>query len=202
MIKPLQHKNRAAGKSGKIVISAVEQEATANAEIVIFNPICQLPDSGLCFFIIYRQLSPGKYTPVYKSEIKNQQAGGYRCNQVQIGATDLCGDDIEREIKLEFFKSVPNGKHKLLNMLTLTLGELKEGADEYQCKKKGGNLKLEQLKVERRHSFLEYVFGGCEIDFTMAIDFTLSNGDPRDRHSLHYSDPRQNQYLPAIQTVG
>ena len=54
MTKPLQNDSRAAGKSGKIVISAVEQEATANAEIVIFNPISSLPDSGLSFFIIYR----------------------------------------------------------------------------------------------------------------------------------------------------
>ena len=50
---------------------------------------------------------------------------------MQIGATDLCGDDIEREIKFEFFKSVPSGKHKLLDMLTLTLGQLKDGTDEY-----------------------------------------------------------------------
>ena len=42
-----------------------------------------------------------------------------------------------------------------------------------------GNLKLIGIKVERVHSFLEYVFGGCQVDLTIAIDFTLSNGDPR-----------------------
>ena len=35
----------------------------------------------------------------------------------------------------------------------------------------------------------------------MAIDFTGSNGDPRQPHSLHYLDNR-NQYLSAIQSVG
>ena len=34
------------------------------------------------------------------------------------------------------------------------------------------------LKIERKHSFLEYVFGGCCIDLSIAIDFTLSNGAP------------------------
>ena len=63
-------------------------------------------------------------------------------------------------------------------------------------------MQLQGLKVERQHSFLEYVFGGCEIDLTFAIDFTLSNGDPRDAHSLHYFDPNRNQYLHAIRTVG
>lgn len=61
--------------------------------------------------------------------------------------------------------------------------------------KKKGNLQLNGLKLERQHSFLEYVFGGCEVDLTMAIDFTLSNGDPRDPSSLHNSDPRRNQYM-------
>lgn len=77
---------------------------------------------------------------------------------------------------------------------TLTLAQLKEGTNEYNLPKKG-TLTLQNLKVERTHSFLEYVFGGCEIDLTLAIDFTLSNGDPRSRDSLHFFDANKNQYL-------
>ena len=33
-----------------------------------------------------------------------------------------------------------------------------------------------QLEIKKRSSFLEYIFGGCEIGLTVAIDFTLSNG--------------------------
>ena len=58
------------------------------------------------------------------------------------------------------------------------------------------------MKVERKHSFLEYVFGGCQVDLSFAIDFTLSNGDPRQSDSLHYFDPNRNQYLHAIKSVG
>ncbi len=38
----------------------------------------------------------------------------------------------------------------------------------------------------------------------VAIDFTGSNGDPRNSTSLHYQDPRgqPNQYQLAIQAVG
>ena len=38
----------------------------------------------------------------------------------------------------------------------------------------------------------------------MAIDFTASNGDPRDVRSLHYMDPRgrPNDYVQAIRAVG
>ena len=60
-----------------------------------------------------------------------------------------------------------------------------------------------QFEVRRTVNFLEYVFGGCEINLNIAIDFTLSNGDPRQtQESLHSSDPRRNEYLKAIRAVG
>ena len=39
-----------------------------------------------------------------------------------------------------------------------------------------------------RPSFLDYIFGGCEIQLIIAIDFTGSNGDPRNPTSHHYLD--------------
>ncbi|KAF6129517.1 copine 6 [Phyllostomus discolor] len=45
--------------------------------------------------------------------------------------------------------------------------------------------------------------GGCQISFTVAIDFTASNGDPRSSQSLHCLSPRQpNHYLQALRAVG
>lgn len=58
------------------------------------------------------------------------------------------------------------------------------------------------LETRRRHTFLEYVFGGCEIGLTVAVDFTLSNGNPTSPSSLHYLDMNKNEYLQAIQSVG
>lgn len=77
----------------------------------------------------------------------------------------------------------------------MTLAQLKEGTAEYQLDKAAGVFQLQNLKVERTHSFLEYVFGGCEVDISFAIDFTLSNGDPRNPSSLHFFDPNKNQYM-------
>ena len=123
-------------------------------------------------------------------------------NQVQLGTTDLCKDEIEREIKFEFFRFNSSGRHKNLGSLTMTLAELKEEKNEYPLTKAKGNLLLQNLKVEKQHSFLEYIFSGCEVDISMAIDFTLSNRPPSDPSSLHYFDPNRNQYLKAIESVG
>lgn len=94
LTKPLV--NQAIAKPGNIVLQAEEISATANGEMVIFNPVIRgLSSSSLCFFIIYRFISPGKFTPIYKSEIKKPVGGAYSWNQVQIGSTDLCKDNIE-----------------------------------------------------------------------------------------------------------
>ena len=62
-------------------------------------------------------------------------------------------------------------------------------------------LSFRQLELKKRNSFLEYVFGGCEIGLSIAIDFTLSNGDPLKRDSMHYMHAA-NEYLNAIKSVG
>ncbi len=36
----------------------------------------------------------------------------------------------------------------------------------------------------------------------IAVDFTLSNGDPKTPSSLHFFDPARNEYLQAIHSVG
>ena len=42
-----------------------------------------------------------------------------------------------------------------------------------------------------------------QMNFTVAIDFTASNGNPSQPSSLHYMNPYQpNQYAAAIQAVG
>lgn len=53
-------------------------------------------------------------------------------------------------------------------------------------------------------TFADYVRGGCEISLCVAIDFTGSNGDPRQPGSLHdiHPDGQLNDYEKAISAIG
>ncbi|KAL7978715.1 hypothetical protein Chor_013204 [Crotalus horridus] len=69
--------------------------------------------------------------------------------------------------------------------------------------KNSGIIIVKSCKITRDYSFLDYILGGCQLMFTVGIDFTASNGNPRDPTSLHYINPMgSNEYLSAIWAVG
>lgn len=72
-----------------------------------------------------------------------------------------------------------------------------------QLKDKAMNITVGNVIVQKRVSFLDYIFGGTEISLQVAIDFTASNGPVHDPNSLHFMNgSMQNQYLRAIYAVG
>lgn len=84
------------------------------------------------------------------------------------------------------------------------IAQLREGQLQWNLNGRGKaqNARFENLVFHKRNTFLEYIFGGCEIQLSVAIDFTLSNGHPSERDSLHYLDLNKNEYLNAIRSVG
>jgi len=57
--------------------------------------------------------------------------------------------------------------------------------------------------MRKAYSFLDYIRGGTELAATISIDFTASNGNPRNPDSLHYIQyGGMNQYELAIKSVG
>jgi len=117
---------------------------------------------------------------------------------------DLCGGDRDKEIKVEFFQSSKNGRHKNLGSALFTVNEVKDDANTELSlvKQKGAKLTFNKLVFQKRNSFLEYIFGGCELNLAIAIDFTLSNGKPTDRDSLHNLNINRNEYYKALTSVG
>uniref|UniRef100_A0A671XNU5 Copine 7 n=1 Tax=Sparus aurata TaxID=8175 RepID=A0A671XNU5_SPAAU len=136
----------------------------------------------------------------------------------KVSLISLCSCDEERKLKCLVWDYDSRGKHDFIGEFYATFREMQKISSgnkvtwdcvnpKYKQKKRNyknsGVVILSDLKLHRVYSFLDYIMGGCQIHFTVAIDFTASNGDPRNSCSLHYINPYQpNEYLKALIAVG
>ena len=122
-------------------------------------------------------------------------------------------------MKLKTLKcNFSDGSHDYIGSFTTSLAQLKESSsgssfavvNEKKKAKKGdkykgsGKVILTQCNIVERPSFLDYLQTGTCLNFSVAVDFTASNGRPDDPRSLHYLNPQtcENQYTTAIRSVG
>lgn len=58
-------------------------------------------------------------------------------------------------------------------------------------------------KIVSKPSFIDYISGGCQLNVTVAIDFTGSNGDPRQPGTMHYlhQDGQLNDCEKAMTSI-
>ena len=74
--------------------------------------------------------------------------------------------------------------------------------DGTTIKLNGTNTAKVTMESFKNYTFLDYIRGGMQINLTVAIDFTGSNGDPSKPNSLHYLGTNANSYEIAISSCG
>ena len=117
---------RAEGKSGIIKITAEEKTLKASEEVFMKFSASFPIMTGRYFFLIHKRISETVWKPVYKSEIRQVTSKEFIWNTVNNLTTDLSGDDVDREIRIDFLQSQKSGKHKHMGQTTMTLAGLKE----------------------------------------------------------------------------
>ncbi|XP_064835715.1 copine-4-like [Oncorhynchus masou masou] len=169
------------------------------------------------FLEIFRINDDGSGSLVHRTEtVMNDLSPVWKSFKVSLNT--LCSGDHDRQLKCTVYDWDSNGKHDFIGEFQTTYKEIRtdlEGRQmqwdcinpKYQLKKKNyrnsGVIVLNHCKIIKMYSFLDYIMGGCQIQFTVAIDFTASNGDPKNSCSLHYIHPYQpNEYLKALVAVG
>ncbi|OXB70170.1 UNVERIFIED_CONTAM: hypothetical protein H355_009904 [Colinus virginianus] len=151
-----------------------------------------------------------------KKVVKNNLSPCWR--KFSVPLQTFCGGDLNKPIKVQCSDYDSDGSHDLIGVFETNLTQLQKAGDgspvEFECvhpekkqKKKSyknsGIISIKSCKIETDYSFLDYVMGGCQINFTVGVDFTGSNGDPSSPDSLHYISPDGiNEYLIAIWSVG
>ncbi|XP_074646861.1 copine-3-like isoform X2 [Tubulanus polymorphus] len=218
--KPLLLRNKQKAGHGAITIRA-EEMSGSNERVYLSFAAKKLDNKDFMgksdpFVEVFRVALDGGLQMVHRTEvIKNNLNPTWR--PFSIPLQTLCLNDHNREIHLKCFDWDSDGSHDYIGGCTTTLAQmLQTGKSQVeltfinpkkQAKKKdykgSGILSVVSCKVNKEHSFLDFIFGGLQINFTVGIDFTGSNGDPRTPNSLHYIDPhRPNEYMQAIYAVG
>uniref|UniRef100_A0A8C4K4F5 Copine 7 n=1 Tax=Dromaius novaehollandiae TaxID=8790 RepID=A0A8C4K4F5_DRONO len=209
--------------AGKSTITVISEEISGNNGYVeLAFRAKKLDDKDLFsksdpFLEIYRIDDDGSEQLVYRTEVvKNNLSPVWEPFKVSLNS--LCSCEEQRKLRCVVWDYDSRGKHDFIGEFFTTFEEMQKAMGEnkvqwdclnpkYKLKKRNyknsGVVVLLDLKIHRVYSFLDYIMGGCQIHFTVAIDFTASNGDPRNSCSLHYINPYQpNEYLKALVAVG
>ncbi|XP_066520712.1 copine-9-like [Hoplias malabaricus] len=168
------------------------------------------------FLVFYRSNEDGTFTICHKTEvIKNTLNPVWQPFTIPVRA--LCNGDYDRTVKIDVYDWDRDGSHDFIGEFTTSYRELSRGQSQFNVyevlnpKKKGkkkkyvnsGTVTLLSFKVESEYTFVDFIRGGTQLNFTVAIDFTASNGNPAQPTSLHYMSPYQmNTYAMALKAVG
>ncbi|XP_069509555.1 copine-2 isoform X1 [Ambystoma mexicanum] len=220
IMRPLTLGNGKPAGKGTILITA--QELSDNRVITLSMAGRKLDKKDLFgksdpFLEFYKQGDDGKWMLVHRTEVIK-----YTLDPVwkpfTVPLVSLCDGDIDKVIKVLCYDYDNDGGHDFIGEFQTSVLKLCEAQDgrsvEVECinpkkqKKKrsyknSGIIIVKSCRIARDYSFLDYILGGCQLMFTVGVDFTASNGNPRDPSSLHYISPLgMNEYLSAIWAVG
>ncbi|MBN3304656.1 CPNE5 protein, partial [Amia calva] len=207
-------------KCGTIILSAEELGNCRDSATMQFcaNKLDKKDFFGKSdpFMVFYRSNEDGTFTICHKTEVvKNTLNPVWQAFAIPVRA--LCNGDYDRTIKVEVYDWDRDGSHDFIGEFTTSYRELSRGQSQFnvyevvnpkkKMKKKkyvnSGTVTLLSFTVESEYTFLDYIKGGTQINFTVAIDFTASNGNPSQSTSLHYMNPYQmNAYAMALKAVG
>uniref|UniRef100_A0A8C1DYZ5 Copine-3 n=1 Tax=Cyprinus carpio carpio TaxID=630221 RepID=A0A8C1DYZ5_CYPCA len=218
LTRPLMLKNKKPAGKGTITISA---EEIKDNRVVNFEMEARKLDNKDFFgksdpyLEFYRQTETGWQLAHRTEVVKNNLNPCWR--PFKIPLRSLCAGDMEKPIKVECYDYDSDGSHDLIGIFETNMKRLQEASRttpaEFECinsKKKqkksyknSGVVCVKVCQITKEYTFLDYIMGGCQINFTVGIDFTGSNGDPKSPDSLHYISPQGvNEYLSAIWSVG
>ncbi|XP_074726126.1 copine-8 isoform X2 [Strix uralensis] len=214
-------------KCGTVIVTAEELGCCRDSVLMQFcaNKLDKKDFFGKSdpFLVFHRSNEDGSFTICHKTEVvKNTLNPVWQAFKISVRA--LCNGDYDRTIKVEVYDWDRDGSHDFIGEFTTSYRELSRGQSQFNVyevinpKKKGkkkkyvnsGTVTLLSFLIETEVSFLDYIKGGTQINFTVAIDFTASNAlgfgarlppDGRVSHEFALNGNPQNPYCHGIDGV-
>lgn len=208
-----------AQKFGDLTLQ-VEETIDSKTMVEMVFRCSDLPNKDLFsksdpFLKISKPVANGRFVPVCKTEVKMNDLNP-QWKPLTLSIQQIVSKD--NTLMIDCYNFNNSGNHELIGRMQKSLVDLEKlsisksgenfylptGSSIHHNKILKGQLFVEKFSESTKHSFLDYIANGYELNFMVAIDFTASNGNPRLPDSLHYLDPsgRSNAYQRAIWSVG
>lgn len=133
-----------------------------------FGFLDNAPVRNRMFFVLSRAVGRGKWSPVYKSEVRLRNDVG-RFESVSFGTQEFHGGDAERLFRLEVYRAYKNGKTKLLGFMQSScekLAKLEPDANLYWWPAREGillaKILVQNVEIERNESWFTLRLAPCK----------------------------------------
>nr|XP_039249709.1 copine-3-like [Styela clava] len=207
-------------QAGKSLIKIVAEEISDNNELALTVKGSKLDNKDFMgksdpFLEFWRENDDKTWSLAHRTEVvKNSLDPVWKTMTIPMHS--LCKGNYSNKIKVICSDWDDDGGHDVIGEFYTSVTEIENAVKpiEFKCineKKKAkkssykgsGTIIFQASRIQKTFSFLNYIFGGLQINFTVGVDFTGSNGDPSDPHSLHYQDNNYlNEYMQALLAVG
>ena len=170
--------------SGRIIIES--QDMSNNKEVLeLLFSAQQLPKSSLLsepdpFLVFYRISPDARQTRIHETpHVDNTRRPSWPKFSVPLCLLE--GKDQAAALLIQCLNHNGNGNHKLIGQIQVNSSdllqapktfELKTASDKSKKSKGCGQLVLHEAQKIKVHTFLDYVYGGTQLNCTFAIDFT------------------------------
>jgi hypothetical protein len=171
------------------------------------------------YFVISKQLESGEWTKVYTSKVKKLTLNP-TWKQIGIDMVRFNSGNDKKLLRFEVFDWDRNSSPDYIGKFEANFETIREKNtfeiinDEKKAKKSNyknsGTMTFENIRYAEGFSFSTFPLHGTEIAVVFSIDFTSSNGTPREADSLHkIIDKKElndfsklNHYQKAITSIG
>uniref|UniRef100_A0A4W5PIS9 Copine-2 n=1 Tax=Hucho hucho TaxID=62062 RepID=A0A4W5PIS9_9TELE len=201
-----------AGK-GTITITALELSDNRVITLTLYGRKLDKKDffgKSDPYLEFHKQGDDGKWMLVHRTEvIKNTLDPVWKPFTVPL--ISLCDGDVDRSIKVLCYDYDNDGSHDFIGEFQTTVTKMSEAQNSLEVEFECINPKKQKKKKSYKNSGI-IILKSCKVKQNtqrrieihyVGIDFTASNGNPREPSSLHYINPLgSNEYLSAILAVG
>ena len=203
------------GKSSITIVCDEASSAKGTAVLTLYGQ--RLGNArGCCsarsdtFYTLERATSAGGWVTIARSSPAENNLSP-QWPTLRIPIRQLCNGDLSKAVRVQVLdwqrddKHIPIGYVDVNARTLLSPGWSGKLSHPEGLRRDVGSVGVSTAVMFYEPSFAEYLAGGLRMSLSIAVDFTASNGNPKDPRSLHFASPdptRPNPYEVAIHTIG